>query len=134
MVEKKKTYPLLYLFITPNPPSLGFVGSGALESSLQQQARSLDLRVISGYGTIYSYGFRQIEENAPFYTLADAFVLPSLRVEWGLVVNEAMAYSIPVIVSNNAGCAEDLLPCESSQGLVHHPSSQLQQRSNGFVF
>jgi glycosyltransferase involved in cell wall biosynthesis len=36
--------------------------------------------------------------------------LPSLKEEWGLVVNEAMAAGLPVIVSRTAGCAEDLLP------------------------
>lgn len=58
---------------------------------------------------VHFYGFRQIEENPVFYALADAFVLPSLWEEWGLVVNEAMASGLPVVVSEAAGCAEDLL-------------------------
>ncbi|MFM8885357.1 MAG: glycosyltransferase, partial [Chthoniobacterales bacterium] len=58
-------------------------------------------------GTVFLYGFRQIEENPVFYALAEAFILPSLKEEWGLVVNEAMACSLPVIVSRTAGCAED---------------------------
>ena len=37
-------------------------------------------------------------------------MLPSLKEEWGLVVNEAMASGLPVIVSRTAGCAEDLVP------------------------
>ena len=61
-------------------------------------------------GTVYFYGFRQIKENPVFYALAEAFVLPSLKEEWGLVVNEAMAAGLPVIVSRTAGCAEDLVP------------------------
>jgi glycosyltransferase involved in cell wall biosynthesis len=47
--------------------------------------------------------------NPTFFTLADAFIMPSLWEEWGLVVNEALACSTPVIVSANAGCAEDLV-------------------------
>ena len=58
---------------------------------------------------VHFYGFRQIEESPVFYGLADAFVLPSLKEEWGLVVNEAMASGLPVMVSKTAGCAEDLL-------------------------
>ena len=65
-------------------------------------------------GAVYFYGFRQIEENAIFYALAEAFVLPSLKEEWGLVVNEAMAAGLPVIVSRTAGCAEDLVPGSGS--------------------
>ena len=91
---------------------------------------------------VHFYGFRQIEENPVFYALADAFVLPSLREEWGLVVNEAMASSLPVIVSEKAGCAEDLLepgkPELSDQHLAQlirmlGPSAH-QLRKNGFVF
>ena len=94
-------------------------------------------------GAVYFYGFRQIEENPVFYALAEAFVLPSLKEEWGLVVNEAMACSLPVIVSRTAGCAEDLLPrSESRQCSVGSVQSgenadaddSLEQRSNGFVF
>jgi glycosyltransferase involved in cell wall biosynthesis len=58
---------------------------------------------------VHFYGFRQIDETPVFYALADGFVLPSLREEWGLVVNEAMASGLAVVVSERAGCAEDLL-------------------------
>lgn len=94
-------------------------------------------------GAVYFYGFRQIAENPVFYALAEAFVLPSLKEEWGLVVNEAMACSLPVIVSRTAGCAEDLLPgSESRQCSVGSVQSgenadaddPLEQRPNGFVF
>jgi glycosyltransferase involved in cell wall biosynthesis len=101
-------------------------------------------------GAVYFYGFRQIEENPVFYALAEAFVLPSLKEEWGLVVNEAMACSVPVIVSRTAGCAEDLLPgsesWQRSVGSVQFGEEKttddrkpltddsLEERSNGFVF
>jgi glycosyltransferase involved in cell wall biosynthesis len=109
--------------------------------------------VESDRGAVYFYGFRQIEENPVFYALAEAFVLPSLKEEWGLVVNEAMAARLPVIVSRTAGCAEDLLPEATASRSMEHgawsmesgenagslnaqPSSinSLEERSNGFVF
>ena len=106
--------------------------------------------VESDRGAVYFYGFRQIEENPVFYALAEAFVLPSLKEEWGLVVNEAMACSLPVIVSRTAGCAEDLLPgsesWQCSVGSIQFGEEKttddrkpltddsLEERSNGFVF
>ena len=104
-------------------------------------------------GAVFFYGFRQIEENAVFYALAEAFVLPSLKEEWGLVVNEAMAAGLPVIVSRTAGCAEDLLPeatasrssqlavdsgqfggSETTENCKPQTENSLELRSNGFVF
>ena len=43
------------------------------------------------------------------YASADVLVLPSLFEPWGLVVNEAMAASLPVIASDRVGCVDDLV-------------------------
>jgi glycosyltransferase involved in cell wall biosynthesis len=44
------------------------------------------------------------------YVGVDLFVLPSGAHEtWGLVVNEAMHFSLPVIFSDHVGCAPDLV-------------------------
>jgi glycosyltransferase involved in cell wall biosynthesis len=40
---------------------------------------------------------------------SDVFVMPSRREPWGLVVNEAMACGLPVIVSDACGCVDDLV-------------------------
>jgi len=91
---------------------------------------------------VHFYGFRQIEENPVFYAFADAFILPSLWEEWGLVVNEAMASGLPVVVSETAGCAEDLLEgglppnCASTTSLSQARDLQIEHRirENGLVF
>jgi 1,2-diacylglycerol 3-alpha-glucosyltransferase len=116
-------------------PDLVIVGSGPLDAALREQCRASGVEVIERTGSppfpepgapagprAFFYGFRQISENPVFYALADAFVLPSVLEEWGLVVNEAMACSLPVIVSRNAGCAEDLVR-EGENGWVFDPSS-----------
>jgi glycosyltransferase involved in cell wall biosynthesis len=110
------------------------------ETGLSQNCKpNTENSVESDRGAVYFYGFRQIEENPVFYALAEAFVLPSLKEEWGLVVNEAMAAGLPVIVSHTAGCAEDLLPHAkfakgAELGGLAATDGSLEQRSNGFVF
>ena len=54
-------------------------------------------------------GFKQYNDLPAYYGLAGAFVHASTREQWGLVVNEAMAAGLPVIVSNRCGCAETLV-------------------------
>lgn|SRR5262249_23863201 len=53
------------------------------------------------------------------YRLADIFVLPSAYGEsWGLAVNEALACGRPVVVSDRAGCAADVV--DPSCGRIFH--------------
>jgi glycosyltransferase involved in cell wall biosynthesis len=44
-----------------------------------------------------------------YYAWANAFVHASRSEQWGLVVNEAIASGLPVIVSNRCGCAPELV-------------------------
>jgi glycosyltransferase involved in cell wall biosynthesis len=65
----------------------------------------------SGCGrAIHRPGFLQADALPQWYAHAGAFVLPSLSEPWGLVVNEAAASGIPLLVSTHAGCAETLVP------------------------
>ena len=51
------------------------------------------------------------------YLEATAMVLPSWSEPWGLVVNEALHYGCPVIVSDRCGCVPELVE-NSDCGLV----------------
>lgn len=70
-------------------------------------------------------GFRQYDELPMFYGLADAFILPSTTEQWGLVVNEAMAASLPVLVSSRCGCCEDLVQ-PGINGFAFDPSDPMK--------
>ena len=59
---------------------------------------------------IHRPGFLQAESLSRYYAHAAAFVLPSLSEPWGLVVNEAAASGLPLLVSSRAGCAATLVP------------------------
>jgi 1,2-diacylglycerol 3-alpha-glucosyltransferase len=63
------------------------------------------------------------EDLPQLYASASFFILPSLFEPWGLVVNEAMSAGLPVAVSNECGCAPDLVPDSS----FHFPANDLQK-------
>ena len=60
-------------------------------------------------GNVIFPGFAQRDQLAAFYALAEVMVFPTLSDTWGLVVNEAMACGLPIIASDAAGCAADLV-------------------------
>jgi len=65
-------------------------------------------------------GFQQYDDLPIYYGLAGAFILASTWEPWGLVVNEAMAAGLPVLVSNRCGCAPDLVE-EGRNGYTFDP-------------
>lgn len=87
-----------------NAWSIVLLGDGPLRSQILDRIRRHALD-----GMVHLPGFRQYEELPTYYGLADALILPSVKDTWGLVVNEAMAAGLPVIVSNRCGCAPDLV-------------------------
>jgi glycosyltransferase involved in cell wall biosynthesis len=88
--------------------SLVFVGDGAARSALLRRAAAINP------GCIQMVGFAQREQLPTYYGLADIFVFPTHTDPWGLVVNEAMACGLPVISSDAAGCAADLVQSGSN--------------------
>jgi glycosyltransferase involved in cell wall biosynthesis len=54
-------------------------------------------------------GFKQKEQIPEYLAVSDVFILPSTYEPWGLVVNEAMAAGLPVLVSTKCGCYPDLV-------------------------
>ncbi len=59
---------------------------------------------------VHLAGFLDQSELPAAYVAADVFCLPSVQHEtWGLVVNEALNFGLPVVVSDKVGCAADLV-------------------------
>lgn len=83
--------------------ALVFVGDGPERMKLMERARGISP------GTIQFAGFAHREDLPEFYALADALIFPTHTDPWGLVVNEAMLCSVPVIATTVAGCAADLM-------------------------
>lgn len=57
-----------------------------------------------------------------YYKVADILVLPSKEEVWGLVINQAMYYGVPVIASTKVGCVPDLV-IEGKTGLTFSSES-----------
>jgi glycosyltransferase involved in cell wall biosynthesis len=78
--------------------------------------------VAGGGAEVVFYPFQQADVTPLFFARCDAFILPSTREEWGLVVNEAMACGAPVIISNRVGAHFDLVK-EGVNGFSFKPDS-----------
>ena len=87
-----------------NQSRLVIVGDGPLLKLLQQQVHSLGLDTAVEFAG--SLGEDALAEQ---YANATCLVLPSRSEPWGLVVNEALHYGCPVVVSDNCGCAPELV-------------------------
>ncbi|MDF2116074.1 glycosyltransferase family 4 protein [Roseiarcaceae bacterium H3SJ34-1] len=83
---------------------LVLLGDGPLRAEIEAKIAELGLK-----SEVLLPGFKQYGELPTFYGLAEAFVHVSRIEPWGLVVNEAMAAGLPVVVSRTCGCAANLV-------------------------
>lgn len=110
---------VLYKDSSNAPWGLVLVGDGPQREELQSIARS------EGLDEIVWPGFKYVQELPLYYALAGCLILPSVREPWGLVVNEAMASGLPVLVSNVCGCSLDLVR-DGSNGFTFDPYNPSQ--------
>lgn len=103
--EKKDPQLLLNSFLSLKGSGLHllFVGNGSLEQILKQQAQN--------HPQVHFLNFQNQQYMPVVYQASDLFCLPSAGPgeTWGLAVNEAMACSKAVLVSDKVGCAVDLV-------------------------
>jgi glycosyltransferase involved in cell wall biosynthesis len=109
---------------------LVMVGEGLEEPVLKAEASRLGLSINSSErdnsdcqeADVSFYPFQQHDITPLFFSLCEAFVLPSSWEEWGLVVNEAMACGAPVIVSTRVGAGFDLVK-DGMNGFLFEPDN-----------
>ena len=94
------------------PLHLIFVGSGPMEKDLVVRAAELDLDVTFA-------GWRSGDALLETYAATDIFLLLSHRETWGIVVNEAAASGLPLILTDTVGASADLLVAGEHGELVH---------------
>lgn len=69
----------------------------------------LDLKEKYGLENVHFVGFKSKCELSEYYKIADLFVLPTREDIWGLVVNEAMAFGLPVITTDRCIAGLELI-------------------------
>lgn len=99
-LEREKGPDVLVRAMHDTPGRLVVVGDGSLRAQLERDAPA---------GRTQFVGYARREELARWYASADAFVLPSRSDTWGMVLNEAAAAGLPLIASEVAGAAHDLV-------------------------
>jgi len=88
--------------LVERPLQLVLVGSGPLRKQLEARAAELELPVTFA-------GWRNGDDLLRAYAATDIFLLLSRRETWGIVVNEAAAVGLPLILTDAVGAAADLL-------------------------
>jgi glycosyltransferase involved in cell wall biosynthesis len=104
-IQKKRPMDLLraYHLLNDLNTSLVFLGDGELKKEMVDFIKKKDLK------NVYLTGFKNQSEIGKYYATADIFVLTSESETWGFVVNEAMNFGLPIILSKRVGCIDDLL-------------------------
>ena len=69
----------------------------------------LQLKQELGLDRVHFLGFQSKQTLVKFYKAADVFVLPTREDIWGLVINEAMAYGLPVITTDRCVAGLELV-------------------------
>ncbi len=87
----------------PSLVTMCYVGAGEQASAVEAQ-----LRPVLG-SRLLMPGFVNQSQLGKYFAAADVFTLPTAHDTWGLVVNEAMQWGLPCIVSDRTGSARDLI-------------------------
>ena len=99
-----------------SPWNLVVLGDGPLKADLCRLISDLRLNE-----HVHLPGFEPYDELPVYYALANAFVHASTTEQWGLVVNEAIASGLPVIVSDRCGCVPELV---HGNGFTFDPTNE----------
>ena len=72
---------------------------------------------------IYFLEFMRKKELEEYYKAADLFVLPTREDIWGLVINEALAYGVPVVTTDKCVAGRELIHKGSNGMLISGKTS-----------
>jgi glycosyltransferase involved in cell wall biosynthesis len=105
-IQKKRPLDLLKAFklLNSKKASLVMIGEGELRKEMELFILENQLE------NVYLTGFVNQSLIANYYAVGDVFVMCSEQGEtWGLSVNEAMNFELPIVASDLVGSADDLV-------------------------
>ncbi|QKJ20266.1 glycosyltransferase [Microbacterium hominis] len=104
LIPRKNVDGLLRAFAAlPGTPTLRIVGAGESQGALAALAEALGVAE-----RVHMIPFVPNRDLAALLATARVLVLPSIEEVWGLVVNEALAAGLHVVVSDRAGVARSV--------------------------
>jgi len=108
LIQKKRPLDILAAYrelpLPENGKALILVGEGSLRPVLEDYISGHNLK------NVFLPGFVGQQDIPRYYAAADILVLPSgIGETWGLVVNEALCFGLPAVVSDMVGSASDLV-------------------------
>jgi len=113
MIPRKRPLDLVTAFeLVETGAVLIIVGDGPLRPEIECRLRR------RGVQDVRCVGFQTQADLPRYYAIADVFALPSEDEPWGLVVNEAMCFSLPVITTRGVAAAADLV-VDGETGFVY---------------
>jgi glycosyltransferase involved in cell wall biosynthesis len=103
LIERKNVAAVIRAFaaIRTESDTLTIAGDGPLAQSLKKLSRNLGVS-----NSVFFAGHQNQEELAKLYATSNTLILASTNEVWGLVVNEALASGLHVVVSDKCGVAE----------------------------
>ena len=104
-IEVKRPLDLLEAFKMLNNPDylLIFVGEGKLRKQMEDYVKQ------NGLQNVLLTGFVNQSQISKYYAIANVFVMCSEMETWGLSLNEAMNFELPVVISSTCGSSFDLV-------------------------
>lgn len=107
LIEDKKPADLLLSFKALKNAHLLIVGEGPYRADLEQIVEAHNIQ------NCHFLGFKNQTELTQYFSVADIFTLPSYMDTWGLVINEAMNFKLPILTTSFTGSAANLVTPEN---------------------
>jgi glycosyltransferase involved in cell wall biosynthesis len=136
LIDRKNVATVIRAFaaIRTELDTLTIVGDGPLAQSLHELAQNLGISDL-----VFFAGHQNQEELAELYAASHTLILASTNEVWGLVVNEALASGLHVVVTNKCGVAEfvqdmeGVYICSTNQESIQGALLKSSQDWSGYI-